>query len=412
MIFLYRLFPRMVNIHGHLCWRLFTNESRLVSLGKGIQSLILLTGVWVFLSQPAFAQKLASRSTTKQEALAAIPFDKLKESTQAVLREVVNNSTLHQTLPTTTIENDPDYYLFLIRNPEVVVNIWELMGASRFEIKKLADYRYEIKDSTGAKGKVQLIYGSPNLHLVYAEGYYEGPLFRRKIVGKSVFLLRSTYQKMADGTIQVVNKADAFVKVEGGGADFLVRALYPVFEKTSEHNFNQIIKFVERLHRTAQNNGTGMGQLARRLSNVAPTVQNQFATLSAMVHEKEILTAVTTREAEPALVELSTSELPEMLTSGEKRSASNKTLPSEKSTISTTRLETVRLDSATFPENGKVKTGESWKRLTETLKRELETERQQVRLLPPDQEEEDESVTFEGGTTKATLFRRGFLLRR
>ena len=40
-------------------------------------------------------------------------------------------------LPIRTIECDSEMYLFLLRHPDVVVNIWQVLGVSQLEVRQI-----------------------------------------------------------------------------------------------------------------------------------------------------------------------------------------------------------------------------------------------------------------------------------
>ena len=61
-------------------------------------------------------------------ARSLIPFEQLTPPTQDRLRGVVERPTLHRRLPVQVNGCDPDLYVFFLRHPEVVVNMWQLMG--------------------------------------------------------------------------------------------------------------------------------------------------------------------------------------------------------------------------------------------------------------------------------------------
>jgi hypothetical protein len=132
---------------------------------------------------PAAAKASTSRSA-KEEAIAGIPFDKLKADVRARLSDIVEKPSMYRRLPNQKIHCDPDMYLFLVRYPEVVVNIWELMGVTNVKLKRVGQYAFECSDGAGTVAKVELVYGTRDLHLLYVEATYEGPLTGRKVNGR------------------------------------------------------------------------------------------------------------------------------------------------------------------------------------------------------------------------------------
>src|SRR5262245_19827523 len=64
----------------------------------------------------------------RDDAARLIPFDKLDPAVAAKVKSVVANPTIFRRMPTQVFDCDPKMYVFLLRNPEVIVNIWQLMG--------------------------------------------------------------------------------------------------------------------------------------------------------------------------------------------------------------------------------------------------------------------------------------------
>ena len=89
-------------------------------------------------------------------------------------------------MPRHTMECDPQLYLFLIRNPEVVVNIWDVMGATQIEMQRTGPYTFNATDGAGTKSKVELAYGTNNLHIYFGDGLYEGSMLGQRVPGRAV----------------------------------------------------------------------------------------------------------------------------------------------------------------------------------------------------------------------------------
>jgi hypothetical protein len=213
----------------------------------------------------------------------AIPFDKLKPETRAKLLSVVDRPTLYRRLPIQSIDCDHDLHVFLVRYPEVVVNIWQLMGISNIQAKRTADFTIEGSDGAGTTSKIDLVYGTPDLHLFFCEGSYEGPLFRRLLTGRSVLLLRSGYSFDRAKRPIVTNQLDVFLAVDNAGAEFLTKTLHSTVGKTIDSNFTETTKFLTRVSDAAERNGPGMQNLAAKLNNCNEDVRRGFVDVSTGV---------------------------------------------------------------------------------------------------------------------------------
>lgn len=213
----------------------------------------------------------------------AIPFDKLKPDTRAKLLSVVDRPTLYRRLPIQSIDCDHELHVFLVRYPEVVVNIWQLMGITNIQAKRTAEFTVEGSDGAGTTSRINLVYGTPDLHLYYCEGSYEGPLFRRLLTGRSVLLLRSGYTFDRAKRPIVTNQLDVFLAVDNAGAELLAKTLHTTVGKTIDSNFTETTKFLTRVSDAAERNGPGMENLAAKLNNCNANVRKDFFDVSVGV---------------------------------------------------------------------------------------------------------------------------------
>ena len=217
----------------------------------------------------------------------AIPFDKLKPETRAKLLSVVDRPSLYRRLPIQSIDCDHELHVFLVRYPEVVVNIWQLMGITSIQARRSAEFTVEGSDGAGTNSRIDLVYGTPELHLYFCEGSYEGPLFKRLLKGRSVLLLRSGYAFDRAKRPIVTNQLDVFLTVDNAGAELLTKTLHSTVGKTIDSNFIETTKFLTRVSDAAERNGPGMHNLAAKLKNCSDDVRASFADISAGVGARQ-----------------------------------------------------------------------------------------------------------------------------
>ncbi len=219
------------------------------------------------------------------EARAGLPLAELNDAARVKILNVVEHPTIYRRLPLEVIDCDPELYLFLVRYPEVVVNMWQLMGVTRVTVKRTAPYVFDANDGAGTQSTVELVYGSRQKHLWYATGYYEGPLFKRRVNGKCVVLLQSEYRQSSAGRQLISTRLDMFVALDNVGAEVVAKTLHPLVGRTADHNFSETARFLEQVSQQAEINRHGMQRLAERLTNVDPLVQRQFVHVMASVSE-------------------------------------------------------------------------------------------------------------------------------
>jgi len=225
----------------------------------------------------------------KKDALRKIPFSQLRPQDQNRVSHVVKDPSIFRRLPVQVIDCDPEIYAFLVSYPEVVVNIWELMGITNVQVKRLGPSSFHADDGAGTVSNVDIVYADGETNIFFAEGYYEGPLAPKKILANCVLVLQSGYTKAAEGESFVSNRLDVFVKFESLGADFLARTLHPLIGKTADYNFAETSSFIGKISRNAEDNVHGMQHLVARLQKVDPTVRKQFGDVVTRVYQRKVV---------------------------------------------------------------------------------------------------------------------------
>lgn len=235
----------------------------------------------------------AAEATGGQEARdiarGLIPFDRLTPQTQDRLWSVVDRPTIHRRLPAQVIGCDPDLYVFFLRHPEVVVNMWQLMGITTLSVRRIGAFSFDARDGAGTQAKVELVYGTPDTHVFFADGAYEGPLLKRRTPGRCIMVLKSDYARDSRERTQVTNQMDAFLQLDQTGAEVVARTLQPLIGKTADHNFGETLTFVSRVSQAVEKNPTGVQRLATRLTGVDPAVREKFVAVATAVNHRAML---------------------------------------------------------------------------------------------------------------------------
>ena len=249
--------------------------------------------------QSVSAQVLTSGTSGrkfKAQTIESLPMSELNEVTQQKLLPVLNKPSIYRRLPVTAVQTDPDYFRYLIRYPEVVVEIWKLMGVTEMDVTRTAPYVIDSDDGAGTISQIELVYGSDELHIFYAEGTYEGPVLKRKLNGRCVLVLRTQHKVDAQGKPQAVNQLDVFLKVDNATAGLVARTLQPMVGSTADHNFSESLKFFQKLNETTERNGPGVQSMAERL-DLTPEVRKQFQDIAGLVYQRA--NQATTRASQP-----------------------------------------------------------------------------------------------------------------
>lgn len=241
----------------------------------------------------AIAAPLGGRLQNQQarnDAIRAIPFDQMNQQVQAKISRVVKNPGIFRRLPAQAIDCDPNLHTFLVRYPEVLVNIWQLMDITKVQVNRTGPFTFDASDGMGTHTSVELVYGRPELHVYYAEGFYEGPLFRNRITGRCVLVLRSEFAKQGD-RVNIKSFMDVFVDMDNVGAEIVAKTLHPLVGKTADFNFVETVKFIGQVSQASELNGAGVERLAARLQNVNPDVRQTFSQHVEVVYQRSILRA-------------------------------------------------------------------------------------------------------------------------
>jgi len=226
-------------------------------------------------------QEGSSSREAKVAAVRSIPYGQLTPDATARVRSVVDDASYFRRMPTQTVDCDLEMYQFLVRHPEVVVNLWDLMGITKVSLKRTGEYQLVGNDGAGTTCKMDLIYGSDTMHIYQSQGGYQGSLWPRELKGHCVVVLHNRQTQLADGRPGMVAWMDAFMRLENAGADLVVKTLGPMMGKTADQNFVECANFFSQIAMTARLNPQGLQQVAGRLKGLSPEVRSEFIRTAA-----------------------------------------------------------------------------------------------------------------------------------
>ena len=241
---------------------------------------------------PAFAARRDEADTSAQardEAIRSLPLNTLTAETRRKLMAVIERPSIYRRLPQQSIDCDPSMFMFLIRNPEVVVNIWQVMGVSNMTAERTGRYAWKGNDGQGTVCDIELVYGTDDLHVLYSDGCYEGSLLKHKLTGRCVLVLKSAQGQATNRRLVVGNRMDVFLQIDNQAADVVARTLSPWVGKVADANFHESCFFASKLSQTAEQNPQGMQRIVDRLNNIEPPVREEFAKVAAAVQQRAAL---------------------------------------------------------------------------------------------------------------------------
>lgn len=239
----------------------------------------------VCVAEETIPEGISSREA-KANATRIIPFQRLNANANELVRDVVSNPSFFRRMPPQEIDCNPEMFAFLVRRPEVMVNIWELMGITQVTAKRTSPYSFLANDGVGTTAKCDLIYGDENLHIYYGTGNYDGNMTPRKMTGRCVCVLQSRTGIDQFGEPTVAGTMDVFLKLDNLGADLITRTLGPLVGKTADANFVETAKFISQISQICVHNPDAAQGLAEQLENVDGTVRREFATIASKIAEQ------------------------------------------------------------------------------------------------------------------------------
>ena len=205
-------------------------------------------------ARPSWAWEETEHGTStklvERDAMQSLPMDKLDAVSLAKVAAVLNNVTVFRRLPVRVVSCDPALYLFVVRHPDVVVNIWEVLGVSLLQLRQSGPDRFRVDEKEGTTAAMEFLYHDRQTHVIYGDWRYSGPMMVRPVNGRCLGILKTSYLRDNDGHCYVTSRLDAFLSVEPGGVELLTKVFHPLVEKTADGNFTQAVAFVGSLSRT------------------------------------------------------------------------------------------------------------------------------------------------------------------
>lgn len=221
----------------------------------------------------------SSSRTAREEAVRAVPWQRLAPEQRKLTQSIVNSAGIYRRLPTRVIDCDPQIFTFLVQHPEVIADVWRVMGISRVKLDKLPDGAFRGTDGAGTTGSVRFLTSewgadAKNTAVIFANGVYEGKPFVMPLKAQAIVLMRSASIQERNGRRYVTVHADAFVRVDQMAVELVARTVQPWVNATADRNLVETLTFLSNFSRTAEKNPDGMQRLAARLTTVdEPTRQ-------------------------------------------------------------------------------------------------------------------------------------------
>lgn len=227
----------------------------------------------------------------QQDAQRALPLSKLTQKGRELANRVLNDVTVFRRLPTQVIESDQEMYTFLVEHPDLVINIWEVMGLTKVVMQRIGPNSFRLNDGNGTSGDIHYLYRSPGHTIVYCEGTYTGSLMPRPIRGRCLLSLRSAGVRDADGTDLIQSRLDSFIQIDNLGVEVFAKTFAGVIGGIADHNFRETTGFVQGVHRAAAAAPENIHRIAQKLNRVTVDERKQFTDISDRIGSQATATA-------------------------------------------------------------------------------------------------------------------------
>lgn len=233
----------------------------------------------------------------RKQVIASLPIQRLTPQAQRRILSIANSPTLFRRLPTQAINCDRDMFLFLSRNPDTLVGMWDLMGITKVQTQRIGPYKMSAVDGSGTTCEIDLVYGDPTMHIYIAEGSYDGKMVAKPLRGKGVIVLRSSYAQAADGSRTVTGTLDYFIQIESLGADLVARTLSGLIGRSADNNFSETARFMAQVSQASERNPHAMIDVVQRMPQVDSQTKRKFVDVITTVARRSDEQASAVRQA-------------------------------------------------------------------------------------------------------------------
>src|SRR6478736_785137 len=282
----------VASIHGAPARADRTGARPAAAYAKSAFLWLALTSVLLnaFVAPNASAADAASKASTarsaRDEAARSISLARLAPEARERVTAVLNDTSLYRRLPIETVDCEPDLFAFIANNPDVMVNIWQLMGVTNVSLDRLDADHFRCSDGDGTTAKVEVVYRSRDMQVIYAEGFYDGPLFPKTVRGQCVMVLKYAGARAANGRFEETVRLDTFLHVDNIGLEIIAKLFQGVVGRTIDHNFGETVAFMGSMSHTAETNPRGIARVAARLNHVDQARREQFVAVASHVADK------------------------------------------------------------------------------------------------------------------------------
>lgn len=227
----------------------------------------------------------SSGRDARRAAGKAMPLERMVEADRRVVERILRNPTLYRRLPVESFTCDRSLLDYSLAHPEIVVDIWRVLGISKVALDPTAPGQWRMSDGWGTEGTLRVLHHDRSAEggtmVLLGQGGYNGPLSPQPLTGSCLLLVRHRPAgTAADGTARHSMQVDAFLDADGVGLEIVTRTLQPLIVRSSASNLHEICQFMASLSAAAAENPEGVARLSGRLTKIDPAARQTFAALA------------------------------------------------------------------------------------------------------------------------------------
>ena len=231
------------------------------------------------------ALRASTSRVAKFDAIKAIPLKEIPPRDRRAVTSVLNDCSLFRRMPTGIIQCDPELFTFLMKHPEMLVEMWQELGISRVDLKRTGRNSFSLTDNAGTTAQLKIVEekcepGAQNRIIMYANGAYEGKPFKSPVRAQMVLLLRSGSFRETNGQDYVAARLDTFIRIDKTSIELFAKAMHPWVGKTADANFLDTLHFVGNLSQAGSRNPTSVQRLVSNLSGISPDLREEMISLT------------------------------------------------------------------------------------------------------------------------------------
>ncbi len=242
----------------------------LVALSLSCSTFVLTPGAVLAAETSPFTTSHEARN----EAIRAIPFQRIAPEHRRKIREVLADTSLYRRMPTMTVDCYPPLFTYMAQNPEVLVQIWRQLGISNVDLVRTGENSFRLTDSFGTVGRLTIVDQqcddrAQNQLVMVAEGAYDGKPFKNPVRADCVLLLRSGSVVETNGRQYIAARLDTFIRIDRTSLELFAKAVHPLVGKTADRNFSDTIQFIGNMSQASATRPATIERLATSLPHVS-----------------------------------------------------------------------------------------------------------------------------------------------